>query len=138
MTRRPSTLGEQLKAEGIELALHNPGNVPWLIRARHALYVLAAAGQPFTSEDITARVGQPPSSGAVGALMNAASREHAIQKVGRRKAIRQNQHAAEISEWQGTGRVPNPDQLLADLYAAPPAPPRPAQPVFGRPETGRA
>ena len=54
----------------------------------------------FTSEDVTARIGQPPNHpNAVGALTRASAVRVGAVKVGRRKAQRANQHATEIAVW---------------------------------------
>jgi len=54
----------------------------------------------FTSEDVTAVVGQPPNHpNAVGALTRAVARSYGAVKVGRRQATRANQHATEIAVW---------------------------------------
>lgn len=59
-------------------------------------------GQELTSEDITAVVGVPPSSGVVGARMNAAAKRGLIVRSGFRPAKRVNQHAALVSVWVRT------------------------------------
>lgn len=103
------TTGERLKSEGIDLALHNRKNVEWIYRAICRLRYLARSGDTFTSEDVTVAVGQPSSSGAVGALMNTAARQGWIVRVGFEKAVRDNQHAALITQWHGViGKIPEP------------------------------
>lgn len=94
--------GERLKAEG--QALTYTGNGDWGARFDVTLRSLAGSGEPFTSEDVTARVGLPAgrSPSAVGAHMTAAAKLGVIAKTGRRvKAKRPNQHAAELTEWVG-------------------------------------
>lgn len=71
---------------------------------RHGAGRLAATGETFTSEDVTAKVGQPPSSGAVGARINAAAKRGLIEHVGYTKARRANQHGAELRTWRGVNR----------------------------------
>lgn len=56
-------------------------------------------GMTYTSEDITADLGQPPSSGAVGAVMTAMAKMGYHRKYFISKAQRPNQHAAEIWMW---------------------------------------
>lgn len=73
----------------------------WVERFDAELERRAATGVPFTSEDVTYAVGQPPSSGAVGARINAAARRGLIVHVGYTKARRPNQHAAELRQWKG-------------------------------------
>lgn len=94
--------GERLKAEGqARTTIHD---LPWGKRFDHELRSLAYGQEPFTSEDVTARVGMPAqgSPSAVGARMTAAAKKGLIAKTGRRvKAQRPNQHAAELTEWIG-------------------------------------
>lgn len=104
--------GQQRKAEGIARAQANPSAAPWRAVAMRHLRELALTGEPFTSEDVTARAGQPPTPNSVGALMNTASRQGWIVRVGFGQAERANQHAALISEWRGVPvEVPNPDSI---------------------------
>ena len=73
----------------------------WVTAFDAELRGFAARGGEFTSEDITALVGQPPSSGAVGARMNAAAQRGLIVRTGDIKANRPNQHRTRISTWRG-------------------------------------
>jgi hypothetical protein len=77
----------------------------WGVRADAALKELIGSGVEFTSEDVTLRAGMPPSSGAVGAKMNAAARKGQIKHVGYTKAQRARQHQAELRTWIGTNPV---------------------------------
>jgi hypothetical protein len=81
---------------------------------------LALSGEAFTSEDVTSRAGQPPTPNSVGALMNTASRQGWIERIGFGQAERANQHAALISEWRGIpSRVPNVE-AVSPLRGSPP------------------
>jgi hypothetical protein len=64
---------------------------------------LAALGVPFTSEDITRSVGQPPpgtSPNAVGASMNRLVRRLDLVRVGFVKSTRPTMHASIVSQWR--------------------------------------
>jgi hypothetical protein len=76
----------------------------WVDAARVVIAWRARKGDPFTSEDVTAVVGQPPegcSPNAVGAVMNAAAKAGQIRRVGDAQARRRNQHATRIGLWVG-------------------------------------
>lgn len=99
-------ISEFLKANGIARA--NATVAPeWKDLADAAIRELAASGKEFTSETVTARVGQPVDAegrakpNAVGARFSAAARGKLIERVGFTKAQRPNQHATMISLWRG-------------------------------------
>lgn len=92
---------------------------PWSVLAMQALRRLARTGRRFTSEDVTGAVGQPPSSGAVGALLNTAQQQGWLVRVGYTKAVRPNQHGAMISEWQAVPALVPPDDVVAGRYRMP-------------------
>jgi len=96
--------GQQLKATGMAAATRTSEPSGWVERFDRELERRAAAGTTFTSEDVTHAVGQPPSSGAVGARINAAARRGLIEHVGYAKARRPNQHGAELRTWRGVSR----------------------------------
>jgi hypothetical protein len=101
--------GQRRKREGIERIGENPAEAPWRARALPVLRDLARSGDEFTSEDVTAKVGQPPHPNSVGSLMNTASRQGWIRRSGFVQAERPNQHAALVSRWIGVpDRVPGP------------------------------
>ncbi len=97
--------GLRRKAEGQERAETGYSQRDgWGARFDAAVKALAMSRRPFTSEDVTARVGMPPSGSpsAVGARMTAAAKRGWIRKTGRTvKAERPNQHAAMLTEWRG-------------------------------------
>lgn len=92
--------GERLRDEALAKVQEN---AELEYRAAFARIVadFARMGRSFTSEDVTARIGMPPSGSpnAVGALTRAAAMRHGFVKVGRTKAQRTNQHASEITVW---------------------------------------
>ncbi len=98
--------GERRKAEGQQRATTSwTQRDGWNTRFDSVLERMALKGVLFTSEDITAEVGLPTSGSpsAVGARMTAAAKRGLIRKTGRMlKAERPNQHAALLTEWQGT------------------------------------
>lgn len=93
--------GDTLKEKGMARAIRN-SNDEWKDMFLIEATSLANTGQPFTSEDVTERIGQPPlsSPNAVGAMMNAAVRRLRLHRVGLVKAQRINQHSAMLSKWQ--------------------------------------
>lgn len=79
-------------------------NPTWAKRFDAEVVRLALTRIPFTSEDVTSRVGLPPSgsSSAVGARINAAAQRKVISWTGQmRQAERPNQHAAILKIWRG-------------------------------------
>lgn len=99
-------LGEYGKRAGIARA--NATVAPeWKDLADGVIRELAASGVEFTSEAVTAKVGQPTDSdgrakpNAVGARFSAAANRGLIIRVGFTKAQRPNQHAAMLSLWRG-------------------------------------
>lgn len=97
--------GVALKEEGQDRAANGFSQRDgWGERFDAAVKALALTREPFTSEDVTAKVGLPPSGSpsAVGARMTAAAKRGDIRKTGRRVAARRpNQHAAELTQWRG-------------------------------------
>jgi hypothetical protein len=102
--QQDGALGDRLKEKGMGVAEQAEAMTgsDWNSRADAVIRSLALARHPFTSEDVTERVGLPRSSGAVGARMNAASRRGVIKWTGRMaSANRPNQHSALLKVWQG-------------------------------------
>jgi hypothetical protein len=96
--------GTSLKREGMQAATTSSEPSGWVQRFDTELERRAQSGVTFTSEDVTHAVGQPPSSGAVGARINAAARRGLIEHVGYTRATRANQHGAELRTWRGVKR----------------------------------
>ena len=94
--------GERLKEAGMAAAA-KAVDVAWRERFDRRVEVLAMTGEMFTSEDVTAEVGLPPSGSvnAIGARMAAAARRGVIVRLGDVKARRPNRHAARVSQWAG-------------------------------------
>ena len=79
----------------------------WKVRAEYVIQQLAAAGNPFTADDVIERVGLPTryqgmnANNAVGAVMSAAARRKQIVRVGFTTANRSSSHARVLGVWQG-------------------------------------
>jgi hypothetical protein len=105
MSGQQQELNDYLKQAGMAQALEPV--LEWKQQADAAIRQLAATGELFTSEDVTARVGQPTDAdgrarpNAVGAIINANARKGIIERIGFVKATRANQHSALISQWRG-------------------------------------
>ena len=101
------TMGEKLRERGMSIAEQSEEMTVsgWNERADGAIRALALLRLPFTSEDVTKRVGLPSrSSGAVGARMNAAAKRGIIRWTGQMaQAQRPNQHSALLKVWRGHG-----------------------------------
>lgn len=97
-----------------ERAARNAADVAaWNGQARLAVLALAATGEPFTSEEVTARCGLPRGTvgtnrnNAVGALLSGAARRGLIRKTGRTvPSTRVSSHGAALAEWVGAERQP--------------------------------
>lgn len=102
--------GEQRRDAGQQLALTAAGG-DWKQAAREALRDLAGSGVPFTSEDLTDRVGLPSGdvgsnrNNAVGALMSWAVRSGLIVEVGRTRSTRPTSNAAKLSRYVGASHA---------------------------------
>jgi hypothetical protein len=101
------------KGRGQENAI-SASDPRWLSDAKQAILTLAAFGRPFTSEDVTERVGLPRGvtgtnkNNAVGAIMSAAARRNIIRKTGRHVlSKRASSHGAELIEWIGAADETN-------------------------------
>lgn len=106
MNAEQLTIGEFLKTHGIARA--NATVAPeWKDLADGVIRELAASGVEFTSETVTARVGQPTDPdgrakpNAVGARFSGNAKAGLIERVGFTQAQRPNQHAAMLSLWRG-------------------------------------
>lgn len=98
----PAAAGRNAKARGINGALGNPRAATWRLFARLVVRQLADERRPFTSEDVTSLVGQPPTTpNLVGAIINEAARQGWIVRIDHESATRINQHAALIGVWMG-------------------------------------
>lgn len=81
----------------------------WKSAATDTIRVLASSGEPFTSEDVTQRIGLPSGGKAmnlnnqVGALMTAAAKRGDITKTDITVPSQNpTSHGAQIAVWQGT------------------------------------
>jgi alkylated DNA nucleotide flippase Atl1 len=94
--------GERRKARGIKrVASKTPTYYQQAFE--RAVRALASSGRMFTSEAVTALVGQPPNHpNAVGAMMNGLASQGVIRKTGNyTKAQRDKRHAGLLAEWEG-------------------------------------
>lgn len=74
----------------------------WKANAWDAICALATLGDPFTSEQVRAIVGDPDKPNAMGALFLRASKAGIIHRTGRvRRATRPSLHATDLPEWEG-------------------------------------
>jgi hypothetical protein len=89
--------GDALKAEGQALVVSGRA-ATWSETAIRWIES-QPTGSVYTSETITGWLGQPPSSGAVGAVMTGAAKRGLHRKHIIVKAQRPNQHSAEIWQW---------------------------------------
>lgn len=96
--------GDRRKRDGIERVLTNTPT-DYKLRFEQTVKSLAI-GTRFTSETITARIGQPPHHpNTVGALISALARAGVIHPTGERvKAVRPNQHSAKLEVWARSTR----------------------------------
>jgi hypothetical protein len=104
--------GIQRKEVGQDLAMGAAPEV-WKQLFRQELVALAETGQPFTSEDIIAKIGLPAggvainANNAVGAMMSSQAKIGLIVKTGERvSANREASHGAELTEWIGAQAAP--------------------------------
>lgn len=100
--------GEYLKRQGMGIAAE--ALPTWVDLARYVVRQLAATGEQFTSEDVTAVVGLPRGevgqhrNNAVGAVMSGEARAGVIKRLGYRNSKRAVSHSAVLSVWVGAGR----------------------------------
>ena len=101
----PEPTGEQLKEQGMVLALGRGGIEAWKEDFRATVDGLPT-GMHFTSEDILERVGLPSGevkrdgNNAVGALMNGMAKREIIRKAGYHTNSRRSMsHGAELTVW---------------------------------------
>ncbi len=96
--------GQELRERGMAAAQARAGP-EWGDRCEFVIRLKAASGERFTSEDIRDVVGDPPSSGAMGALINAAARAFIIRQVDWAVPRRPQLHGHLIRVWQGIPEV---------------------------------
>jgi len=93
-------LAEALRDEGQGVVLAGTPDA-WQQNFRRSVERLARGGRTFTSEDIVADCGPPPTHhNAVGAMMAALSKQGLIQLVGYQKAHHTAGHARRIGIWR--------------------------------------
>lgn len=95
------SLAETLKADGMDRA-EQAADDGWKHNWRQAIALLAALGEPFTSDDVRGIAGEPWNHpNACGALFNGAARDGLIRQVGYRKSERARLHSHPLTLWQG-------------------------------------
>lgn len=95
---------QQLRDHGMLIAdLVQPDQ--WRAAVDERIAALAATGQPFTADDVSAVVGDSPtgSQGAMGARFNAAARRKVIVRVGYVPSRRTSVHMHPVAQWVGAG-----------------------------------
>ena len=93
--------GKRLRDKGMARVLSHT-ELGWRGDFERVFHELIMQGRDITAEDVTARVGMPPSHvnpNAVGALFRGLCVRHRLTKVGRVKAQRASRHANEIVVW---------------------------------------
>ena len=78
----------------------------WWSAASTQVHFLAASGEPFTVEDVIAKVGLPNAieinaNNSVGALISRLARKGVIEGIGYTKASRAESHSRAIRLWKG-------------------------------------
>lgn len=74
----------------------------WLDLARHTIRTLAATGEPFTSDAVWERIGQPPEPRALGAVMRGLARDGVIVSTGTyHPSQRVQNHCRPVAVWRG-------------------------------------
>lgn len=99
--------GREARDAGSALALDAVDR--WRVVADEALDALIREGEPFTSDDVADRAGDPPEShrNAMGGLFSAASKQNRIEAAGYTQATRPSAHARVIRVWG----EPRPDPV---------------------------
>jgi hypothetical protein len=89
--------GRAAKDAGSQLALD--ANAEWKAAALEAMEKYIRLGIPFTSDDITDEVGEPPHPNAMGGLFSGGFRNR-LKVVGTTESTRKAAHARLIRVWQ--------------------------------------
>lgn len=96
--------GEVAKLRGMTAASEHAGP-EWNDRCDFVIWLKAATGEKFTSEDVRELAGDPPSPGAMGARFAAAASARIIKQVGWRTATRPQLHGHVLRQWRGIPAV---------------------------------
>lgn len=97
----PPATAPQRKQTGMVTAWRNAGTA-WKKKALVAVLELASTGQPFTADDIRAKIGDDGiSPQAWGSLFNGAARKGLIKKVSYVTSDRAERHGSVIAQWVG-------------------------------------
>lgn len=104
-TPPPVPTGPERRDDAL-LAVETGSPLSWLIQARRVIRELAATGEPFTSDDVWARLDHPPEPRALGAAIRTLAIQGEIRTTGRtRPSTRPECHARPVAIWVGTQPV---------------------------------
>jgi len=81
----------------------------WERAAKHVIWELARSRQPFTSEDVTAKIGFPDTYGhrangpnnRIGLLLNKVAKQYGMKGIDRKPATNPQAHGRLLTVWQG-------------------------------------
>lgn len=117
MVARDGT-GQRLRDEGMDRAERAEADV-WKALASNCALRLAAAGEPFSIDDIIEAVGRPSRPNATGAIIMGLARRDLIVRVGVTTSRRTETHAHTNPLWQGTEQARR--MTVPDLNSGPSA-----------------
>lgn len=110
--------GRAARDAGITQALENPMLPPWKVVAAGMIDRLISERESFTSEDLRALAGDPPTAAAMGAVFNAAARQGKIRRIGFDQATRTTSHATMIGRWTGKETMDLTDEQINEEVRA--------------------
>lgn len=94
------SLSDALRDQGLAI-VDSAESDDWKARADAAMERLARSGQPFSSEDLRAEVGDPEHANAMGAVFHRAARRRLIRRYGFVTYQRPESHAHVGIAWVG-------------------------------------
>ena len=90
---------------------------PWYVDGLLAIKELAAKGEPFTSDEVHASIGEPPHFNSMGKLFRDAQNAGLIKRTGRSlQSAQPSRRKARIQEWVGAA-FPIPDEPVESEQA---------------------
>jgi hypothetical protein len=101
--RYAAELADRARTTGQDSALRRSADEDdgWQAEALRALRILAERGDPFTADDLRARVGPGPSRGGLGAILAIGVRERTIRCVGFATSRRPVRRGGVVRIWSG-------------------------------------
>lgn len=103
------TTGEELRDEGMARVLANEGPGQWRAAVDRIITSLIRHGEPFTSDDIHARLDElglvAHHPNALPSIIGGVAKAGRIQRAGLVKTTRQSGHARMVTQWVPTGAV---------------------------------